>query len=267
MVAVVTPIVELRGCAFAHEDGGEVFSGIDFAVRGGDRVALLGANGSGKTTLLRLLAGALRPDSGTLDLDGRRVRHSRADLNELRRSVQLVLQDPDDQIFATSVFADVSFGPMNQDLPDGEVEERVEEALEAAEITDLAERIPHQLSFGQRKRVALAGALAMRPRVLLLDEPSAGLDPAGVEQLLRTLDTLSAAGTAVAMATHDVDLAYGWADDVAVLHDGSLRRGPTAEVLADDGFVAAARLSTPWAVMAGRALGLPVRWKSDIAGI
>ncbi len=131
--------------------------------------------------------------------------------------MQLVVQDPDDQLFAASVEQDVSFGPLNLGLPDAEVRARVAEALEALDIAALADRPTHLLSYGQRKRTAIAGAVAMRPRVLILDEPTAGLDPDGQERLLATLDGLRAAGTTVVMATHDVDLALRWADDAALL--------------------------------------------------
>ncbi|CAM5385627.1 ABC transporter ATP-binding protein OS=Streptomyces griseomycini OX=66895 GN=FHS37_002598 PE=3 SV=1 [Streptomyces griseomycini] len=191
---------------------------LDFEVREGRALALLGRNGSGKTTLMRLLSGGLRPDGGELTVEGRAVRYDRKGLTALRTTVQLVVQDPDDQLFAASVGQDVWFGPLNLGLSDTEVRARVAEALAALDITALADRPTHLLSYGQRKRTAIAGAIAMRPRVLILDEPTAGLDPDGQERLLTTLDGLRANGTTVVMATHDVDLALRWADDAALLH-------------------------------------------------
>ncbi|MDN3296107.1 ATP-binding cassette domain-containing protein [Streptomyces ficellus] len=239
-------VVELVGAGYAYEEGPAVLSGIDFAVPEGRSIALLGRNGSGKTTMLRLLSGGLRCASGRLRLRGEDVSYDRAGLTRLRTTVQLVVQDPDDQLFAASVGQDVSFGPMNLGLAEAEVRERVREALEALDITALEDRPTHLLSYGQRKRAAIAGAVAMRPRVLILDEPTAGLDPHGQERLLAVLDRLRASGTTVVMATHDVDLALRWADDAAVLTPDGLRTGPVAELLADRALLGAARLRRPW---------------------
>ncbi len=241
------PLVELVGAGFAYEDGPEVLSGVSFGIPAGRSLALLGRNGGGKTTLLRLLSGGLRPGSGRLLLDGEPVRHDRKGLTRLRTSVQLVVQDPDDQLFAASVEQDVSFGPLNLGLPDGEVRERVDGALAALDITELRDRPTHLLSYGQRKRAAIAGAVAMRPRVLILDEPTAGLDPDGQERLLAALEGLRALGTTVVMSTHDVELAVRWADDAAVLGPDGLRVGPARELLADAELLAAARLRPAWA--------------------
>ncbi|MEE1816169.1 ATP-binding cassette domain-containing protein [Streptomyces sp. SP18ES09] len=249
-----TPVVELVKAGFAYEDGPPVLSGVDFAVAEGRAIALLGRNGSGKTTLLRLLSGGLRCGSGALLLDGAEVAYDRTGLTRLRTTVQLVVQDPDDQLFAASVGQDVSFGPMNLGLPEEEVRLRVREALEALDIVALEDRPTHLLSYGQRKRAAIAGAVAMRPRVLIMDEPTAGLDPDGQERLLATLEGLRATGTTVVMATHDVDLALRWADGAAVLSPAGLRTGPVAELLADDALLAAARLRRPWGTSVARLL-------------
>ncbi|WP_329275580.1 energy-coupling factor ABC transporter ATP-binding protein [Streptomyces sp. NBC_00691] len=246
--------MELVNAGFAYEDGPPVLSGVDFAVAEGRAVALLGRNGSGKTTLLRLLSGGLRCVSGSLRLDGTEVAYDRKGLTRLRTTVQLVVQDPDDQLFAASVDQDVSFGPMNLGLPEDEVRQRVREALEALDITALADRPTHLLSYGQRKRAAIAGAVAMRPRVLIMDEPTAGLDPHGQERLLDALRRLREAGTTVLMATHDVDLALRWADEAAVLAPSGLRTGPVAELLADDVLLDEARLRHPWGTTVARLL-------------
>ncbi|MFE6712725.1 energy-coupling factor ABC transporter ATP-binding protein [Streptomyces sp. NPDC057695] len=249
-----TPVVELVKAGFAYEDGPPVLAGVDFAVAEGRAVALLGRNGSGKTTLLRLLSGGLRCASGALRLDGREVAYDRKGLTRLRTTVQLVVQDPDDQLFAASVEQDVSFGPTNLGLPEDEVRRRVGEALAALDITALADRPTHLLSYGQRKRAAIAGAVAMRPRVLIMDEPTAGLDPHGQERLLDALGRLREGGTTVLMATHDVDLALRWADEAAVLAPSGLRTGPVAELLADDGLLDEARLRRPWGTALARLL-------------
>lgn len=231
-----------------------VLDGIDLAISAGDRIALLGGNGSGKTTLMRILVGLEKLDSGVLELDGTRLRDRRPDRTRLRESVQMVLQEPDDQLFATTVRADVSFGPVNLGLDRDEVRRRVDEAMTAMSVTDLADRVPHHLSFGQRKRVALAGVLAMRPRVLLLDEPSAGLDPAAGDSLLAALERLNDSGTAIVMATHDVDLAWRWADEAIVINGAAIDRGSARRILDDDVLLKAARLSTPWGAAVSRRL-------------
>lgn len=247
-------LLALRGASFAYEDGPAVLSGLDFEAHEGRALALLGRNGSGKTTLMRLLSGGLRPASGQLSVEGGPVAYDRAGLTRLRTTVQLVVQDPDDQLFAASVSQDVSFGPLNLGLPDAEVRIRVDEALTALDITGLADRPTHLLSYGQRKRTAIAGAVAMRPRVLILDEPTAGLDPDGQERLLDTLGTLRAGGTTVVMATHDVDLALRWADDVALLTPAGVHAGPACTTLARTDLLREAGLRLPWGVVTSRLL-------------
>ena len=256
-------IVEATAVTYAYDET-RVLKGVDLTISAGERLALLGANGSGKSTLLRMLAGAFKPDTGEVRLDGAVYEYSRRGRNTVRRSVQMVTQDPDEQIFAASVFADVSFGPVNMGLENEEVERRVREALVTAEIADLAERVPHQLSYGQRKRVALAGALAMHPRVLLLDEPSAGLDPQATRKLAHTLDQLRDQDTAVVVATHDIDFAWNFADRAAVLADGQLRVGSKRDILANQSLVEEARLTLPWAPVVSKAIGRDVLYPEDI---
>lgn len=250
----MSELVALHGASYAYEEGPTVLAGLDFEVREGRALALLGRNGSGKTTLMRLLSGGLRPREGRLSVEGREVSYDRKGLTRLRTTVQLVVQDPDDQLFAASVGQDVSFGPLNLGLSDAEVRARVEEALAALDISALADRPTHLLSYGQRKRTAIAGAVAMRPRVLILDEPTAGLDPDGQERLLGTLDGLRASGTTVVMATHDVDLALRWADDAALLTPGGARTGPAPEMLARTDLLREAGLRLPWGVAAAELL-------------
>lgn len=198
---------------------------VNLAIGRGTRLALLGANGSGKTTLLSCLAASLKPTGGAVERDGAPIDWGRKGLREHRRHVQMVLQDPDDQLFSADVSQDVSFGPMNLGLVLDEVHARVREALTLLGADHLAERATHQLSYGERKRVATAGAVAMRPDVLMLDEPTAGLDPLGVHQMRDALDRLTDAGTTIVMATHDVALALDWADEVAIVCDATVHQG------------------------------------------
>ncbi|WP_411913979.1 energy-coupling factor ABC transporter ATP-binding protein [Acidipropionibacterium timonense] len=255
----MTTLLATRSLCATHPGRPLVLSEVDVDLRQGVRVAILGANGSGKTTLLRCLSGSLEPVSGQVMREETVLRYGRADLREHRRDVQLVLQDPDDQLFSADVFQDVSFGPMNMGLPVDEVRDRVGEALALLGAGHLAERPTHQLSYGERKRVAVAGAVAMRPRLLLLDEPTAGLDPVGVSQMLAALDRLREAGTTVAMATHDVDLALAWAQEALIVVDHTVVQGPIDTLLADADLVERAHLHLPWPLELARRLGLAVR--------
>jgi cobalt/nickel transport system ATP-binding protein len=243
-----------QGLVVGYERGRPVLDGAALTVPAGRRLALLGANGSGKTTLLRCLSGALKPTAGAVTVDGVPLEHSRRGLRAHRQEVQLVLQDPDDQLFSASVAQDVSFGPLNLGLAEQEVRDRVAEALTLLAVDSLAGRPTHQLSYGERKRVAIAGAVAMRPCVLLLDEPTAGLDPSAVAEALAALARLQQHDSTVVMSTHDVDLALRWADEVAVVVDRAVVQGAPEDVLGDDALLARARLGRPWALTLGARL-------------
>jgi len=234
-----------------------VLSDVHLHIPGGCRTALLGANGSGKTTLLKVLSGAHRPQAGQVRVGEHKLRHSRAGLTEHRQRVQLVMQDPDDQLFSADVRRDVSFGPTNLGLSRGEVIARVDEALDVLGLGALADRPIHALSYGQRKRVAIAGALAMRPCLLLLDEPTAGLDPAGVEEMLLALTSLEAHGTTVVLSTHDVDLALAWADRVAIVEHGIVHCGPPGVMLGDAALLQRSRLHPPRNIQLALKFGIP----------
>jgi cobalt/nickel transport system ATP-binding protein len=213
-------ILEVCNVHHVYPEGGAGLAGCSVNIRRGSRNALLGANGSGKTTLLQQLNGLLRPRSGTILIDGEPLDYSRNGLSALRRRVGLVFQNPDRQLFSASVFEDVSFGPLNLGLDEAEVRERVARSLAVVGMTAMADRPVHHLSFGQKKRVCIAGVLAMQPEVLLLDEPMAGLDVAAQTELLAVLDDLSGRGITIVLSTHDVDFAYRWADDIHVLAAG-----------------------------------------------
>ena len=224
-------MLQMTAVDYAYPGGILALRDVSLSISPGEKIAILGANGAGKSTLFNVLCGALRPSKGRVALNGVELQYDRKGLRELRSQVGLVLQDPDDQLFAASVFEDVSFGPANLDLGTQEITNRVDAALDALEIADLRKRPTHMLSFGQRKRVAIAGIVAMQPSYLLLDEPSAGLDPLGVEHLMGALHRISALGTAIALATHDVDAAYAWADRILVFADGAIAcSGAASEV-------------------------------------
>ncbi len=259
----MTPLLELRAVRYtyaAHACRPEhprppALDGVDLQLRAHSRLAILGANGAGKSTLLLHLNGTLRPSSGELFLDGSRFDYSRRGLTTLRQHVGLVLQEPDDQLFAGTVRQDISFGPLNLGLSEAEAAVRVDAALEAMELTALADLPPHQLSQGQRKRAAIAGALAMRPRLLVLDEPTAGLDPRGIDELARQLDLLHARGIAIVLTTHDIDFAHRWAREVAIVQEGRIVvQGAPDPILGDARLMHAAGLRLPIALAIRQAL-------------
>ena len=256
----VDVILAAMGLHYAYPGSVPALQGLDLAIPGGQRLAILGPNGAGKTTLLLHLNGTLRPDAGEVRLEARPVSYDRRFLAGWRAAVGLVLQDPDDQLFAGSVFQDVSFGPLNLGLTEPEVRQRVEAALAALGISELGARPIHMLSFGQKKRAAIAGVMAMHPRVLLLDEPTGGLDPLAQTHLLAALQRLADGGTTIVYTTHDVDLACAWSDRVAVFEGGRVVAcGGADTVLADEVLLRRARLRRPVALelgLAARELGL-----------
>ncbi|MDR2674893.1 MAG: ATP-binding cassette domain-containing protein [Opitutaceae bacterium] len=232
-----------RAAALCDAQRLRALDGVSLALRPGARLALLGANGSGKTTLLLHLNGTLSPGSGLVLHDGAPLDRSRRGLLALRQHVALVFQDPDDQLFAGTLAQDVSYGPLNLGLDPAAAARRVAEALAATGLENLGELPLHMLSHGQRKRAALAGALALRPRALLLDEPTAGLDPEGVSTLLAHLDRLNAQGMAILFSTHHLALARAWAGEVAIMSAGRiLAAGAPAPLLSDAPLLQAARL-------------------------
>jgi cobalt/nickel transport system ATP-binding protein len=229
-----------HGLRFSYPNGVVGLDGLDLSVDHGERVAVLGPNGAGKTTLMLHLNGLLR-GSGALEVAG--VRVGSGDARELRARVGLVFQDPDDQLFMPTVREDVAFGPLNLGLSHAEVLERVDEALVAVRVSDLADRAPHQLSLGQRRRVAIATVLAMRPSLLVLDEPSANLDPRARRELLEVLRDVG--GTMLAV-THDLPFAAALCSRAVVLSAGRIvADGPCASVLGDAALLAQNDLELP----------------------
>ena len=208
--------------------------GASLSIATGQRIALLGRNGAGKSTLLLHANGILRPAAGQVRLEGAPLEYTRRGLLRVRRQVGLVFQNPDDQLFSASVLQDISFGPMNLGLSITEVRRRVAEAADLCGISNLLDRPTHALSGGQKSLVALAGVLAMAPRVLLVDETTSGLDPWMRHQIFAIFDRLVEQGVTVLLATHDLTVARQWADTVVVMHEGRVvASAPPMQVFAD----------------------------------
>ena len=251
-------VLATRGLSYAYAPGQWAVRNVDLSVTAGARIALLGANGAGKSTLLLLLSGAEHACHGDVFLHGEQAEHTREGLRRWRQQAGLLLQDPEDQLLAPTVEQDVAFGPLQAGAEESQARRLAEQALAEMAISHLATRPVHELSLGEKKRVALAGLLVQAPSVLLLDEPTAGLDPEGVRALRETLDTLGAAGAAIVLATHDVDFAYEWASEVCVLFQGSiLAQGEPARILADREMLTHASLEPPLLLEAALAIGGP----------
>ena len=218
---------------------------MNFSVEKGENMAILGPNGAGKSTLLHHFNGLLMPTSGKVLVLGKEVAVS--DLDWVRQKVGLVFQDPDDQLFARTVGQDVAFGPVNLGYPADEVKARVKWALEATEITELEYKSPQNLSTGQKKRAALAGVLAMKPEIIVLDEPMANLDPRTASKVLQLLLQLNKElGLTLIIATHDVDLVPLFADEICILNKGQIvTQGPPQEVFAKTDLIRSMDLRLP----------------------
>ncbi len=200
-------ILEAKDVTFSYGPGKWAIREMNFALKSPRKVALLGANGVGKSTLMLLLNGTLRPQEGELTVLGRELDYSRSGLHWLHQKVGIVLQDPDDQLFGATVEQDVAFGPLNNGLSSVEARDLVMGTLASLRISHLADRPIHQLSLGEKKRVALAGVLIQEPKIILLDEPTAGLDFVGITSMLELLRRLHQSGTTIVVSTHDTDLA------------------------------------------------------------
>ena len=240
--ALDVPALDVRGVTFAYPDGHGALFGVDLTIDEGERVALLGPNGAGKTTLVLHLNGILGGGAGEVRVSGLAV--TKPHLREVRQRVGIVFQDPDDQLFMPTVHDDVAFGPANFGIKGPELEARVHEALSAVGMESFASRAPHHLSFGQRRRVAAATVLAMRPHILVLDEPSSNLDPMARREFA---DIVKALGITTLMVTHDLPYALELCPRALVMNEGRIvADGATREILADGELMRANRLELPY---------------------
>ncbi|MDD1715359.1 MAG: ATP-binding cassette domain-containing protein [Methanolinea sp.] len=240
-------LFEARDIRYRYPHGGmEAIRGISFHLRKGEKIALVGPNGAGKSTLLLMFNGMIRPDSGMLLFHNEPIGYDRASLRNLRQKVGFVLQNPDRQIIAPTVYQDVAFGPTNLGFGEDEIRETVERALGYVGLSGFERRPPHQLSGGEKKRVAIAGVLAMDPDVLVFDEPTSGLDPSGSEDIMELLDELNQRGKTIVISTHDIELAYPWADRAILLLNGKILQEDVPDLaFGNPEFVRKARLSVP----------------------
>lgn len=219
-----SPILEVKDLHFTYNDEKHALNGVDLKIYEGEKIAVLGSNGAGKSTFFLNINGVLKPHKGEIIYRGEKITKKR--LNHLRKNVGIVFQDADNQIIASTVMAEVSFGPMNLKLPREEVQRRVDKALDYMNISEFRERPPHYLSGGEKKRVSIADIIAMEPEIIIFDEPTAALDPLNAQMLEEVLQKMGQEGRTILLSTHDVDFAYRWAERVIVFCQG--------KVIADD---------------------------------
>ncbi len=234
-------IVEVRDLEYSYPDGTCALNGVSFRITHGESVGLVGANGAGKSTLLQHLSGCLFPAGGTVRIGDFPL--TRENVHDVRRHVGMIFQDPDDQLFMPTVFDDVAFGPLNLGMPKDEVEARVMDALNVVGAAHLMNRPPYKVSGGEKRAVAIATVLSMAPDILVLDEPSAGLDPRSRRSLIGLLGNFS--HTKI-IATHDLDLVMDLCERTLVIHNGRIAAdGPTMEIFGNEALLEANHLEKP----------------------
>ncbi|WP_461435956.1 ATP-binding cassette domain-containing protein [Methanosphaera sp.] len=240
-------ILEVKDLYYNYPDGTQAIKGIDFKVEEGQMISILGPNGAGKSTFFLHFNGIIEPTSGEIIIEGEPLKYDKQSLLKARAKVGVVFQNPDDQLFAPTVYEDVAFGPMNMGLDEEEVRRRVETSLERVGMSEYANKAPHHLSGGQKKRVAIAGILSMEPKLMVLDEPTSGLDPNGASAIMQLLYDLNADGMTIIVSTHDVDLVPMYSDNISVLRKGKiLKQGTCREVFGDEKVIEDADLRLPW---------------------
>ena len=235
-----------KNLSYTYPDGTHALKNINMEIYKGQKVAIMGPHGAGKSTLFSHFNGLTEPTSGHVEVDGKAIKYDRDTLLEVRQKVGIVFQDPNDQLFAPTVKEDVAFGPMNLGLDYEEVEKRVDEALTMVGMEQYMDKTPHHLSGGQQKRVAIAGIIAMRPEIMILDEPTAGLDPEGVEKVLDILNNLNKEGMSIVISSHDIEMVNEFAEKIFVLNNGEiLESGDKHEIFSNKELLKKAHLKAP----------------------
>lgn len=238
-------ILEIKQLSFSYEDGKKALDGVSVSIHAGEKIAVLGANGAGKSTFFLHLNGVRKSDSGEIYLDGEKIT-SKKQRKKLQENVGIVFQDTDSQLIASTVKAEVAFGPMNMGLTREQVEEYTMDAIRQMELLSYVDRPPHYLSGGEKKRVGIADILAMKPRIIVFDEPTASLDPINAQMLEDTLGNLEKEGKTILLSTHDVDFAYRFAERVLVFCNGKIIADDVPEhIFADNGLLKATNLKKP----------------------
>lgn len=232
--------------SFTYPDGTQALKNINIEIEKGEKVAIIGPNGAGKSTLFSHFNGLTEPTSGCVKIEDKPISFEKDELLKVRQKVGIVFQDPNDQLFAPTVKEDIAFGPMNLGLSYDEVEKRVEDALKMVGMENYEDKTPHHLSGGQQKRIAIAGIIAMKPELMILDEPTAGLDPNGVEKVLNIMNQLNEEGMTLIISSHDIDMISKYADKIFVLYNGEIiESGNKNKIFSDMELLKKAHLRTP----------------------
>lgn len=232
--------------SFTYPDGTQALKNINIEIEKGEKVAIIGPNGAGKSTLFSHFNGLTEPTSGCVKIEGKPISFEKDELLKVRQKVGIVFQDPNDQLFAPTVKEDIAFGPMNLGLSYDEVEKRVEDALKMVGMENYEDKTPHHLSGGQQKRIAIAGIIAMKPELMILDEPTAGLDPDGVEKVLNIMNQLNEEGMTLIISSHDIDMISKYADKIFVLYNGEIIESENKnKIFSDMELLKKAHLRTP----------------------
>ena len=240
-------VIEAQDVSYTYDGNNErALDGLNLKIRRGTKVAFMGGNGSGKSTFFLCLNGIRRPDTGKIRIDGKAIEYTRKGLLEVRGRVGIVFQEPDDQLFSASVYEEISFGILNLGADEETARREVESVIKELEITPFQDRPAHALSGGQKKQVAIADILVMHPEVMILDEPAAALDPKHTKKVQQIVYHLTEKGITVLMATHDIDYAYAWADEIILMHEGKvIRQGIPFDVCSDRAALKTASLEVP----------------------
>lgn len=232
--------------SFTYPDGTQALKNINIEIEKGEKVAIIGPNGAGKSTLFSHFNGLTEPTSGCVKIEGKPISFEKDELLKVRQKVGIVFQDPNDQLFAPTVKEDIAFGPMNLGLSYDEVEKRVEDALKMVGMENYEDKTPHHLSGGQQKRIAIAGIIAMKPELMILDEPTAELDPDGVEKVLNIMNQLNEEGMTLIISSHDIDMISKYANKIFVLYNGEIiESGNKNKIFSDMELLKKAHLRTP----------------------
>lgn len=239
-------IIKTENLKYTYTDGTEALRGIDIEISRGEKIAIMGANGSGKSTFFLTLNGISRPTAGKIFIDGQEINYNRKSLIEVRKKVGIVFQDPDNQLFSASVRQEISFGLFNLGYNQEEVSKKVDRIIDELNISSFADKPTHFLSGGQKKRVAIADILVMDPEIIILDEPSSGLDPKHIKLIDDIINSLSAKGITVIIATHDAQRSLAWADRLVLFHEGRIiGQGKPEDILRQEDLLKMTNLEKP----------------------
>jgi len=242
---------------YKYDDGTPAIDNVSVDFSRGKVIGVIGANGAGKTTLFKCLLGILKPSSGSIIFNGTALSYKKKALHELRKSVTMIMQDPEKQIFHSNIYDDVAFGPRNLGKSEEEVREIVTKNLKSVQMWELREKPVHYISYGQKKRVAIAGAMALSPELILMDEPTSGLDPRMETDMKNIIDKLKEDNKRVIISSHDMDLIYEICDYIYLIKDGKiLKHGDKKEVFVDETSIISAGLKLPWLVKLHTKMGM-----------